>query len=406
MFSGFVGEPRGGGDYKNITFPYGKNLATRGHLCYNLGKEKGCVNLKHNSLIVIKVGSSSLTKRGGTLDTERLECLVSQMVRAKEEGHQIVLVTSGAIAAGFRALGFSSRPTTIRDKQASASVGQALLMEEYRRAFAQYGIACGQLLLTREDFADRRRFRNAYAALQVLLDCGAVPIINENDTVAVEELKIGDNDTLSARVAAMVHADLLVLLTDVDGLYTANPKKDQTAKHIDTVEHIDGALMALAGGAGSSVGTGGMQTKLKGAALATAAGVEVLICSSEGEECITRAIAGTARGTRFLPHHAMKTREQWLAFYAPVQGEITVDEGAARALIQDKKSLLPPGVVGASGEFEAGDVVAVYLAGTGKLLGRGIVAYGREELLRLAKTHGNHGEAIHRDNWIEGTEEV
>ena len=145
MFSRFVGERRGGGDYKNITFPYGKNLATRGHLCYNLGKEKGCVNLKHNSLIVIKVGSSSLTKRGGTLDTERLECLVSQMVRAKEEGHQIVLVTSGAIAAGFRALGFSSRPTTIRDKQASASVGQALLMEEYRRAFAQYGIACGRV---------------------------------------------------------------------------------------------------------------------------------------------------------------------------------------------------------------------------------------------------------------------
>ncbi len=235
------------------------------------------MQLTTNSLIVIKVGTSSLTDRGGELSPDKVAGISRQICRVKERGHRVVLVSSGAIAAGFRSLGFSSRPTTIADKQASAAVGQGLLMEEYNKCFSACGIACGQLLLTRDDFADKRRFQNAFAALQVLLERGAVPIINENDTVAVDELKIGDNDTLSAQVAAMVHADLLILLTDIDGLYTANPNRDRNARHIDVVEQIDEKVLSAAAGAGSSVGTGGMQTKLRGAALATEAGVEVSV---------------------------------------------------------------------------------------------------------------------------------
>ena len=360
--------------------------------------------LNANSLIVIKVGSSSLTGKGGELAPEKLKEIVRQICEVKKMGHRVVLVSSGAIAAGFRRLGFASRPTVTADKQASAAVGQGLLMEEYNRLFLAHGVSCGQLLLTRGDFADKRRFQNAWGALRVLLERGAVPIINENDTVAIEELKIGDNDTLSAQVAAMVHADLLVLLTDIDGLYTANPSKDPNARHIDLVEEIDESILSLAAGAGSSVGTGGMQTKLKGATLATEAGVEVFICRASDENCILRALTGDIRGTRFpAPAHGMKTRQQWLAFYAASRGNIYVDEGAAKALMQKKKSLLPPGVVAAEGDFNAGDVVSVYLRGTHTYLGKGIVNYSREELLRLAVTPGTHEEAINRDNWIAHT---
>ncbi len=357
-----------------------------------------------NSLIVIKVGSSSLTGKGGVLAPEKLGEIVRQISEIKKMGHRVVLVSSGAIAAGFRRLGFTSRPTATADKQASAAVGQGLLMEEYNRLFLEHDISCGQILLTRGDFADKRRFQNAFAALQVLLERGAVPIINENDTVAIEELKIGDNDTLSAQVAAMLHADLLILLTDIDGLYTANPATDATAQHIDVVEEINEEILAIAGGAGSRVGTGGMQTKLKGASLATEAGVEVFICRAGEENSILRALTGDIRGTRFpATTHSMKTKQQWLAFYAASRGNIYVDEGAAHALIQKKKSLLPPGVVAAEGDFNAGDVVSVYLRGTHTYLGKGIVNYSKEELLRLSHTPGTHEEAINRDNWIEHT---
>ncbi len=358
-----------------------------------------------NELLVIKIGSSSLTTRGGDLATEKLASIVMQITKLREAGHRVILVSSGAIAAGFRRLGFVSRPTTIADKQASAAVGQTLLMEEYNHCFAKAGIACGQLLLTRDDFSDRRRFRNAMAALNVLLDRGAVPVINENDTVVVEELKIGDNDTLSAQVAAMVHADRLILLTDIDGLYTADPAKDPNARHIDVVEEIDEEIFSAASGAGSSVGTGGMITKLRGAALATESGVEVFICSSAGDDAILRAVDGTARGTRFpASHHGMHTRRQWLAYYAPVRGTLYVDDGAADALLVKKKSLLPPGIVDAEGEFRAGDVVNVCRAGTEHIIGRGIVAYDRDDLMKVAATPGIHTDAIHRDNWVETTD--
>lgn len=353
-----------------------------------------------NRLIVVKVGSSSLTGQAGDLDPARVASLAGQIADLVEGGDRVILVSSGAIAAGFRCLGFAQKPQRIADKQASAAVGQGLLMEEYNRCFLARGLHTGQLLLTREDFSDNRRFKNAYAALGVLLDRGAVPIINENDTVAVEEIKIGDNDTLSAQVAAMVHADLLILLTDIDGLYTADPSRDPAAKHIDLIPEISEEVYALAGGAGSSVGTGGMQTKLRGAALATDAGVEVLICSSAEPDVLRRAVAGEVRSTRFAVHRTMPTRRQWLAFYAKPKGRLWVDAGAVGALLDKKKSLLPPGVVRAEGDFRPGDVVEVLSLGAETPIGRGIVRYDREELLHLAGTPGAHGEAIHRDDWV------
>lgn len=362
--------------------------------------ERGVKNANMNKLIVVKVGSSSLTEKRGDLAPEKLAELVRQIACLRAEGHRVVLVSSGAIAAGFRRLGFSQKPKKIAEKQASAAVGQGLLMEEYNRCFLAHGIATGQLLLTREDFSDARRFRNAYAALEVLLERGAVPIVNENDTVAIDEIGIGDNDTLSAQVAAMVHADLLVLLTDIDGLYTADPSSDPDARHIDRVEKIDDTLRACAGGAGSGVGTGGMQTKLSGASLATKAGVEVLICSSAAEDALLHAVAGDIRGTCFSVQHFMSVRRQWLAFHATPKGILWVDAGAAKALVEQKKSLLPPGVRRAEGDFAAGDVVEVCEDGSDTPIGRGIVGYAREELLALAQTPGSHGEAIHRDNWV------
>ena len=356
-----------------------------------------------NKLIVIKLGSSSLTGGDGSVRPDKIERYVAEMAQLVQDGSRVILVTSGAVAAGFRRLGYSARPRTIADKQASAAVGQGLLMEEYARQFDRYGIPCGQLLLTQDDFTDRRRYKNAFNALTALLSRGAVPVINENDTVAVEELKIGDNDTLSAQVAAMMHAGLLALLTDVDGLYTDNPARNPDARHIDVVEEITPEIVEAAGGAGTDRGTGGMKTKIKAAALATSAGVEVVICSAGEPGSIVKAARSQARGTRFLAReNALHNRQQWLAFYAMASGNLYVDEGAAEAITKRGKSLLPRGVTAAEGDFKAGDVVNVFRRGSHEYLGRGIVSYGREELLRAMQQSGEtETDVIHRDNWVK-----
>ena len=199
--------------------------------------------------IVVKVGTSSLTKEDGSLSQEQVTGITTQLAELCHMGHRVILVSSGAVAAGFGRLGFHKRPTRIADKQAAAAVGQGLLMEEYTKEFQRAQIPCAQILLNRSDFEDRRRYKNIFSSISVLLNRGAVPIINENDTIAIEELKLGDNDTLSAQVAAMMHADLLILLTDIDGLYTANPAKDENARHIDVVEKVTDDLLKAAGGA-------------------------------------------------------------------------------------------------------------------------------------------------------------
>jgi glutamate 5-kinase len=352
-------------------------------------------------LIVVKVGTSSLTNEDGSISSLKIENLTRQLCQLKNEGQSIILVSSGAIAAGFGRLGFAKRPTGIADKQAAAAVGQGLLMEEYSKYFLKYGATCAQLLLTQDDFADRRRYKNAFSALSVLLSRGAVPIINENDTVSIDELRISDNDTLSAQVASMMHSQLLIILTDIDGLYTANPSKDKSAKHIAVVEEITDELLEFAGTAGTANGTGGMQTKLKSAVLATSAGVPVFICSSEGEDSIVKAVNGTAKGTYFKAREiGMKTRRQWMAFYAQSKGNIYVDSGAAEAMIKKRKSLLPRGIVALEGDFHQGDVVSVYLQGNHKCIGKGIINYSREELTRLMSVKNNQIEAINRDNWV------
>ena len=232
-----------------------------------------------------------------------------------------------------------------------------------------------------------------------------MPIINENDTIAVEELKLGDNDTLGAYMAAMLHANLLILLTDVDGLYTANPSKDKNARHIDVVEHITKEIEESAGSAGSSNGTGGMITKIRAAKLATRAGVPVFITSSADEDSIVKAVSGEGRGTLFTSKYSLKTRLQWMAFYAQAAGNVYVDAGAAEAITKQDRSLLPAGIVAAEGDFRRSDVVCVYRTETHEYLGRGIINYSREELAELIGTDcSGAGEAINRDNWADAKE--
>lgn len=359
--------------------------------------------------VVVKLGTSSLTEKSGALSLPKLRRLTFMAADLHDAGHQVIIVTSAAIAAGYSLLGYRERPVSVDAKQASAAVGQGLLMEEYSRALAERGIVAAQLLLTRDDFRDRRRYKNTFAALEVLLSRGAIPIINENDTVSIAELKLGDNDTLSAQVAAMVHAELLILATDTDGLYTADPRTNGDAKFIGHIDRVTPELEALAGGAGSHNSTGGMTTKLQAAKLASAAGVRTLICSSRRDGVFTEAVAGTAVGTWFEPQKGMKTRLQWMAFYAPTRGNLYIDRGAEEALCHRGRSLLPAGVRAVEGDFVPGDVVRVFRAGTDTCLGRGLVNYSAAEARELMGLHGGEAEGrfpgrkpelIHRDNWV------
>jgi len=357
--------------------------------------------------IVFKVGTSSLTNADGSLSRAKVKEITRQLALLHEAGHELILVSSGAIAAGFSSLGFKKRPTKVADKQASAAVGQGLLLEEYTTNLLLKQIISAQILLTQDDFADKRRYKNAHQALSVLLNRGAIPIINENDTVAIEELKVGDNDTLSAQVAAMVQADLLVLLTDVDGLYTANPSNNPDARRLEKIEKISSELIDMAGGAGTSNGTGGMLTKIKAATLATMSGVPVYICSSLKTDALLEAAEETKDGSLFLAQEkGLKTQKQWLAFYAKSQGEICVDQGAADALRNKGKSLLVSGLVSVSGNFAYQDTVTVYEEGSGAILGKGRVRFGKSALKDMLKSNKPKGVVIHRDDWISLTPEL
>ena len=357
--------------------------------------------------IVFKVGTSSLTNADGSLSRAKVKEITRQLALLHEAGHELILVSSGAIAAGFSSLGFKKRPTKVPGKQASAAVGQGLLLEEYTTNLLLKQIISAQILLTQDDFADKRRYKNAHQALSVLLNRGAIPIINENDSVAIEELKVGDNDTLSAQVAAMVQADLLVLLTDVDGLYTANPSINPDARRLEKIEKISSELIDMAGGAGTSNGTGGMLTKIKAATLATMSGVPVYICSSLKTDALLEAVEETKDGSLFLAQQkGLKTQKQWLAFYAKSQGEIYVDQGAADALRNKGKSLLVSGLVSVLGSFAYQDTVTVYEDGSGAILGKGRVRFGKSALKDMLKSNKPKGVVIHRDDWISLTPEL
>jgi glutamate 5-kinase len=360
--------------------------------------------------IVVKIGSSSLTDKKGALSEQKLFDHVEALAYLKELGHEVILISSGAVAAGFGPLGYPSRPKTTAGKQAAAAVGQGLLMQGYISAFRQFGIVTGQILLTREDFYSRERFHNLFSTISELLNCGVVPIINENDSVSVEELTFGDNDMLSALVSGFLHADALIILTDIDGLYDHNPKTNKDAKKYNFLSEIRDDLIAAAGGSGSSVGTGGMKSKLLAAQKALSFGVSVFVGTGAGKEKLHDILEGKGNGTYIGPpfQSHMQMRKQWIAYHAHVAGKIEIDEGAETALLKRGKSLLPAGVTNVFGDFQAFDVVEV-INQKGAMIGRGQVYYASADLKKVKGRPSNEAksfsinqrpEVIHRDNWV------
>ncbi|MBO0899943.1 glutamate 5-kinase [Cellulomonas sp. zg-ZUI222] len=356
--------------------------------------------------IVVKVGSSSLTTPDGHLDPARLGAVVDVLAARRAAGAQVVLVSSGAIAAGIGPLGLAARPRDLATQQAAASVGQGLLVAHYTRAFAAHGLTVAQVLLTAEDTWRRGQYRNAHRALTRLLDLGVVPIINENDAVATDEIRFGDNDRLAALVSHLVHADALVLLTDVDALYTGPPSR-AGSRRIADVQALDELAGIDVTARGSAVGTGGMVTKLESVAIATQSGIPVVLTSAAraGD-----ALAGQDVGTWFAATGRRRSiRLLWLAHAARTRGRLVLDDGAVRAVVERRTSLLPAGVTDVEGTFEAGDPIEL-VDGSGAVVARGLVAYGSEEVpqllgrttadLRAELGPGWDRELVHRDDLV------
>ena len=342
--------------------------------------------------IVIKLGTNLLTGGSGKLDQTVMSGLVAQMAALAGRGGEIVVVTSGAIAAGKEKLGLYKKNKDIPFKQVLASVGQSRLMNVYDGLFAKYDKTVAQALLTKRDLNDRSGYLNARNTLLALTELGVITIVNENDVVAVDEIqeaKFGDNDNLSAMVANLIDADLLLILSDIDGLYTANPRTDPNATLIPVVDGVTPEIEALAGGAGSNVGTGGMITKIEAAKLATSSGVRVVIASGHAPDVIERVAAGEGLGTHFLPHARPDARHRWLVSGLSARGKIVIDGGAARAVAKCS-SLLPAGVKSVDGAFKRGDIVRLVDEG-GTQLGYGITNYDSGEVERIK---GAHSEAI------------
>lgn len=352
--------------------------------------------------MVIKVGSSSITEAGGKISQEKMKSLTAQMASLIRQGMELILVSSGAVAAGLERLGWSRAQITIPEKQAAAAVGQGILIGMYQQLFAAEQIQIAQLLLTRADVEDRKRYIHIRNTVETLLRRGILPIVNENDTVAVDEIRFGDNDTLGSLVALVAGADALVMLTDIDGLYTSNPARDPNARRISEVTEITPGLKAMAGQSISRVGTGGMQTKLAAAEIATQSGIETFIASSQEPDVLTKIVSRQQVGTRFFPHHRLSGKKSWLAYGTRVEGSVTVDAGAAEALIDGYGSLLLAGVEKVSGEFLEGAAVAIRKA-DGEEIGKGIVHFSSFDLRlllerkKVEKKQSHYPVVIHRD---------
>ncbi|WP_262851627.1 glutamate 5-kinase [Mumia quercus] len=357
--------------------------------------------------IVVKVGSSSLSSADGGLNLSRLHMLVDALADVRDRGDEVVLVSSGAIATGLSPLGLPARPRDLATQQAAASVGQGLLVARYTERFARHDLVVGQVLLTVDDVVRRTQYRNAYRTLARLLDLGVVPVVNENDTVATGEIRFGDNDRLAALVAHLVHADRLVLLSDVDGLYDGNPMLPGTSLIPDVHGDADLEGLDLAKPSASKVGTGGMVTKVEAARIATGAGIPVLLTSAAQ---VREALEGQPVGTTFHPTGRRRpTRLLWLAHATTGKGTLVLDPGAVRALVERRASLLPAGVVGVEGIFESGDPVDL-AAEDGTVVARGLVNYDASELPRMIgrSTHDlaaelgaeYERELVHRDDLV------
>ena len=333
--------------------------------------------------LVVKLGTSVLTSGTDRLDRAHMVELVRQCAALHAAGHEVIVCSSGAIAAGRERLGQATPPASLPEKQMLAAVGQSRLMYVWEQLFDLYGIPVGQMLLTRADVTDRARFLNARDLLGALLDRRIVPIINENDAVATAEIKVGDNDNLSALAVILAEADLLVLLTDQPGLFTADPRTNPEAALIPEVRAIDATLRQRAGGTATTLGTGGMATKLDAADVARRAGADVVIASGHAPDVLGRIAAGEAVGTRFPAIEApLESRKRWIFAGPAPSGRLTVDAGAARALRAQGSSLLPAGITAVGGSFERGDTVRIVEAG-GAEVGRGIARYGSDELTRI-----------------------
>lgn len=361
--------------------------------------------------VVVKVGTSTITYPNGKINYEKIEKLARIMTDLQNQGKEMILVSSGAGAAGVGRLGLDAKPSTIPGKQACAAVGQGILMHIYERLFGEYGQVVAQVLLTKADMVNRHSYANARNALQEMISWGVIPIINENDVVAIDEFKIGDNDNLSALVASLADADLDILLSDIDGLYTANPKTHPEAKLVSVVEEVTPAIEATAGGVGSKNATGGMLTKLQAAKNAMSAGIALVIANGENLEVLRQIMKGEPVGTLFVPReNHLRFRNQWLAFGSKISGKLIVDDGLAKALRQKGScSILPVGIARVEGNFDSGDTVSV-LDQEGHELVRGMTNYSAEDLdlIKGCKTsqieekigYKHYDEVIHRDNLV------
>ncbi|HLR43226.1 MAG TPA: glutamate 5-kinase [Pseudogracilibacillus sp.] len=357
--------------------------------------------------VVVKIGSSSLTNEHGEIDEKKLTSYVDAIASLKKANHSVVLVSSGAVAAGFKRLGYASRPVTIKGRQAAAAVGQGLLIQAYNERFHKHGLTAAQILLTRSDFSDKERYRNAFSTMMELMHRNVVPIINENDTVVIDELTFGDNDMLSALVSGFIHADQLIILTDINGLYTDNPHRNPLAKKYHFLTEINDDILALATSEGSSVGTGGMKSKIEAAKTALSLGVSVFIGKGDEADSLLSILQGKGDGTYISnkSFEPINTSKQWIALHSESVGKIFVDEGAEEAILYKGKSLLPAGIVKVTGTFRRGEVVEVH--GKRGLLGRGEVSYSSDEIIEKVQARKNEKtitpslEVIHRDRWIQ-----
>ena len=358
--------------------------------------------------LVIKVGSNILTDKKAGLDTKRISALAKDISVLHDKGYEVVVVSSGAVAAGMTKLGLTERPKDIKLKQAAAAVGQSRLMWAYERSFAEFGKKVAQVLLTRDDFSDRKRYINSKNTIITLLSYRVIPIINENDTVSTDEIKFGDNDNLASLVANIVESEQLIILSDVDGLYTEDPRQSSKARLIEFVDEITPEILKKAGGAGSMVGTGGMYSKVLAAKKAASHGIVVHIISGKREGLLLSLIAGNHSGTLFRPNSdKMSSRKGWIAFGSRSKGSIMIDDGAVRALLEGGKSLLPSGIVEVEGGFDTGDAIHC-LDRKGNRIAKGLTNYSSSEIEKIKGKKSSDiekilgykysEEVIHRDN--------
>lgn len=361
--------------------------------------------------IVVKIGSGTLTKDDG-LNLSLIKKLAANISELKAQNRKIVIVSSGAIAAGLKKVGLTRRPSTIQEKQACAAVGQASLMRAYENAFSRHGHQVAQVLLTTNDLSNRRRYLNSRNTLTTLFEWDIIPIINENDTVAVEEIKVGDNDTLAGMITALVEANLLINLTDIDGLYDSDPRDNPDAEFISEVTSVGKKIETMAGTIPGSLGTGGMFTKVRAAKQVAKRGVPTVIANGKTKDILKRILAGEEIGTLFLPTAKTLTqRKHWIAYTSRIRGQVIVDDGARRAVLKQGKSLLPSGITDVKSQFNLGDAIEITDA-KGLVIAVGLTNYSSEEITRILGCqtcdiesllgYKHADEVIHRDNMVVG----